>query len=49
MYEYENQVRIRYGVLVGDQHFISMEGKGGTSQRFKSNTALYLFLDKEEE
>lgn len=49
MYEHENQVRIRYGVLVGDQHFISMEGRGGTSQRFKSNTALYLFLDKEEE
>lgn len=48
MYEFENQVRIRYGTLVGDQHFISMEGKGGTSQRFKSNTALYLFLNKEE-
>lgn len=49
MYEFENQVRVRYGTLVGDQHFISMEGKGGTSQRFKSNTALFLFLDKEEE
>lgn len=49
MYEFENRVRIRYGTLVGDQHFISMEGKGGTSRRFKSNTALYLFLDKEEE
>jgi len=48
MYEFENQVRVRYGTLVGDQHFISMEGKGGTSQRFKSNTALFLFLDKEE-
>lgn len=48
MYEFENEVRVRYGTLVGDQHFISMEGKGGTSQRFKSNTALFLFLDKEE-
>lgn len=49
MYEFENQVRTRHGVLVGAQHYISMDGKGGSSQRYKTNSALMLFLDKEDE
>lgn len=48
MYEFENQLRTRHGVLVGAQHYIAMEGKGGSSRRYKSNSALMLFLDKED-
>ena len=48
LYEVENQIMIKHGVLIGAQHFISMEGKGGSSTRFKSNSALMLFLGKED-
>lgn len=48
LFETGNQIRVRHGILIGVQHFISMEGKGGASKRFRSNTALTLFLDKEE-